>query len=184
MPKLCQAVDLALRAEEKAIDYEEDDPLLVPTNVAVMQHYLALLNNENCGFLTLLEKGHFSKMALTALQPAPPEQTEPAYLKEKKNCQELIEGLSDAYLIVLPKLMGCLICQLGHTIWGSPSYEHFTRRKLQLEQLKEMLANECFDPSRVLQFIENEMCPFKGQFGRNFYQQCKIALDNFIQQWK
>ncbi len=111
-----------------------------------------------------------------AWQPA-----DKAYLDAKFECRDLVTQLCDAYLVILPKLMGCVVCQYAHSLVGSQRYVHYQVRKEQLLQLKEKIGRHDYNPRAILCFIETTMCPFQGEFGEHFYQQCKLALNGVIQ---
>ncbi len=79
------------------------------------------------------------------------------------------------YLIILPRLMGCTVCQYWHEFSQGEKYEHYKKRKKQLEHMVEHLRTEELIAENFLALLD-EMTPFDGKYGKLFDQKCRLIL--------
>lgn len=106
------------------------------------------------------------------------------YEEEMENARQSLLSACDKYLIVLPKLMGCLVCQVSHMLLSSPRYAHYQRRKKELEDLQLLLDKNKFDPEQAWKHVDEVMKPFSGQYGACFYEECKGVLTKICKREK
>lgn len=106
------------------------------------------------------------------------------YCASKRQCAKLIDDLCQAYLNVLPSVMGCGLCQFVQTTANTSSYQHYCKRKAELAHVKELVSEEDFDPHDVIEYLEKTMAPFNGEYGKNFHEQCDMALKKLLKQWQ
>lgn len=99
---------------------------------------------------------------------------------ERERIRAMLFDACENFLTILPKQLGCCLCQQVHTLLGSQPYQHYLERKAQLEHLKSLLEETSFDPERALEYLHDVMRPFHGRFGKLFYHQCLGLLLKFI----
>lgn len=95
-----------------------------------------------------------------------------------ENTRKLLLLACENYLIVIPKQMGCYLCQLAHALVKSERYQHVQDRKKEVEMLIELLNKKPFSPHEIARYIKDEMEPFAGHYGANFQAQCTIMLQS------
>jgi hypothetical protein len=114
------------------------------------------------------------------------ELTEPTsveYQQKKNACRHIVSNLCDSYIIMLPKIMGCTLCQLFHRFVGTTRSDHVYERLEQLSHVKDLVDDVDYNPRVILQYIETVMCPFNGDVGQGFYRPCRLALDDLLKYW-
>lgn len=99
---------------------------------------------------------------------------------DRERARVILVGHCESYLLLLPKMVGCAVCQAVHRLSKSSRYEHYVKRRAQLLELISMLGPEVFDPAQTRGFMEKEMCPFNGACGRRFYKQCVAILEALL----
>lgn len=95
------------------------------------------------------------------------------------NVRKLLLLACENYLLILPKQMGCGLCQIAHTLVGSKRYQHVQERRKEVEILIELLNKNPFSPQEAIKYIKYNMEPFAaGHYGANFHAQCTIMLQS------
>lgn len=93
------------------------------------------------------------------------------------NDQRLILLAIESYELMLPKQLGCLICQYAHWITNSSRYKHNELRRKELQQFKELVSQQVYDPQKISDFLDTKIDSYHGKIGTNFYNQCKLILN-------
>jgi hypothetical protein len=85
-----------------------------------------------------------------------------------KNCHN--------FLVVLPKQMGCIVCQFSHNFIHSDRYKHYLKRKKEIEKLIILLEEKDSSIEDIIFYLKNKIKPFKGNYGKSFISQCFLLL--------
>lgn len=103
-----------------------------------------------------------------------------SFLTLKTKCSAIIIRACDAYLLILPGIMGCTVCQYAQQFYGSTKARHVEMRREQIAHFKKLVTQVYFDPHDALIYLNKVMCPFNGIVGKNFYLQCHVLLKKLI----
>ncbi|MCA9507998.1 MAG: hypothetical protein KC505_06215 [Myxococcales bacterium] len=102
-----------------------------------------------------------------------------SYENNHEAMRKILLTACENYRLILPKQLGCYLCQLSHQAVGSTKSQHVNRRLKQLDEFEKLIKKDPFVLSDIEYFFEKKMGLFNGNYGKIFHTQCLNVMQSF-----